>query len=143
MARDGDGLLWKINGTQGDIRLKGPMGHLQLAPLTIEAARGDEKAFQLLEVPASCLAGLPLEPVPNNVARNYARLARDLREGTHTAPTFDDAVAAPRDRRDRGSGSKRPTYHAMIEIGVDGFAATIPDPATGMTMPGTRDLTID
>lgn len=96
LARDGDGLLWEINGTKGDIRLKGPMGHLQLVPLSIEAARGDDKAFQPLKIPAVHLAGLPFEPVPNNVARNYARLAHDLRERTRTAPTFEDAVALHR-----------------------------------------------
>jgi predicted dehydrogenase len=96
MARDGAGLLWEINGTQGDIRVKGPFGHAQLVPLALEAVRGDEKAFQPLEIPASYLAGLQLEPVTGNVARNYARMARDLREGTHMAPTFDDAVALHR-----------------------------------------------
>jgi predicted dehydrogenase len=30
---------------------------------------------------------------PGNVARLYARMARDLRDGTRTAPSFDDAVA--------------------------------------------------
>ncbi|MCQ9156887.1 Gfo/Idh/MocA family protein [Acidomonas methanolica] len=92
MPRDGAGLLWEINGTQGDIRVMGPFGHAQLVPLTIEAARGDEKAFQRLEVPASYLGGLPSDPAHGNVARNYARMARDLRDGTRTAPTFDDAV---------------------------------------------------
>ncbi len=96
MPRDGEGLLWEINGTEGDIRISGPLGHLQLAPLSLKSARGDEKAFKPLEVPASFLAGLGREPVPGNVARNYARMARDLREGTHTAPSFDDAVALHR-----------------------------------------------
>jgi predicted dehydrogenase len=34
--------------------------------------------------------------VPGNVARLYARMARDLSEGTRTAPIFDDAVAVHR-----------------------------------------------
>jgi len=31
-----------------------------------------------------------------NVARTYARMAADLRQGTRTAPSFDDAVALHR-----------------------------------------------
>ena len=34
--------------------------------------------------------------VPGNVARIYARMGRDLRDGTHTAPSFEDAVAVQR-----------------------------------------------
>lgn len=34
--------------------------------------------------------------VPGNVARIYARMARDLRDGTHTAPSFEDAVVGHR-----------------------------------------------
>ena len=96
MPRDGAGLFWEINGTQGDLRLTGPLGHLQLAPLSLKAARGDEKAFTPLEVPVPFLAGLGPDPVPGNVARNYARMAHDIREGTRTAPTFEDAVALHR-----------------------------------------------
>jgi predicted dehydrogenase len=33
---------------------------------------------------------------PGNVARLYARLAQDIRDGTRTAPSFDDAVAVHR-----------------------------------------------
>ena len=59
MARDGDGLLWEINGTKGDIRVSGPFGHAQLVPLLLKGARGDQKAFQTLEVPASHRTGFP------------------------------------------------------------------------------------
>jgi predicted dehydrogenase len=96
MARDGDGLLWEINGTKGDIRVSGPIGHAQLVPLSLKGARGDQKAFQTLEVPASYRTGFPEEVIPGNIARNYARMAKDLQEGTHTAPSFDDAVALHR-----------------------------------------------
>ena len=40
--------------------------------------------------------GFPGEVIPGNIARIYARMAKDLREGTHTAPSFDDAVALHR-----------------------------------------------
>ena len=59
-------------------------------------ARGDEKAFRPLEVPASYRSAWPEDVVPGNVARIYARMDRDLRDGTHTAPSFEDAVAVHR-----------------------------------------------
>jgi predicted dehydrogenase len=96
MARDGDGLLWEINGTEGDILVSGPSGHTQMVQLSLKGARGGEKAFQPLEVPASYRSGWPEDVVSGNVARLYARMARDLRDGTRTAPSFEDAVAVHR-----------------------------------------------
>jgi predicted dehydrogenase len=95
-ARDGDGLLWEINGTEGDIRVSGPSGHTQMVHLSLKGARGEEKAFRPLEVPASYRSGWPEDVVPGNVARLYARMAKDLREGTRSAPSFEDAVAVHR-----------------------------------------------
>ncbi|QKC71306.1 gfo/Idh/MocA family oxidoreductase [Mesorhizobium loti] len=95
-ARDYNGLLWEINGTEGDIRISGSSGHAQMEQLVLAAARGDEKVFQPLETPVSYRAGLPHEVEPGNVARVYARMAQDLRDGTRTAPSFDDAVALHR-----------------------------------------------
>jgi predicted dehydrogenase len=95
-ARDGDGLFWEINGTEGDIRLSGPSGHTQMVQLSLKGARGDEKAFRPLEVPASFRFGWPEDVEPGNVARVYARMAHDLREGTRSAPSFEDAVAVHR-----------------------------------------------
>jgi predicted dehydrogenase len=96
MSREGDGFLWEINGTEGDIRVTGPFGHAQFVPLVLKGARGDEKTFQPLEVPASYRFGFPENAMPGNVARNYAKMAQDLSEGRHTAPSFDDAVAIHR-----------------------------------------------
>jgi predicted dehydrogenase len=95
-ARDGNGLLWEINGTAGDLRLTGPSGHTQMVQLTLEGARGEEKAFKKLDVPGSYRTGWPEDVIPGNVARVYARMAQDLRDGTHTAPSFADAVAVHR-----------------------------------------------
>jgi predicted dehydrogenase len=96
-ARDGDGLFWEISGTEGAIRISAPSrGHTQLVPLSLTGARGDEKAFHALEVPASYRSGWPEDVVPGNVARIYARMSRDLRDGTRTAPSFEDAVALHR-----------------------------------------------
>lgn len=94
--RSGPGLVWEINGTRGDARITGPFGHAQLVPLTLEVVRDDEKDYRRLEVPASFREGLDLDVVPGNVARLYQRMAADLRAGTRTAPTFDDAVALHR-----------------------------------------------
>lgn len=96
MPRDGRGLSWEIEGTEGDLRVSAPFGHAQLVPLSIEGARGGEKAFRPLDVPEAFLEGLPADPMVGNVARLYARMARDLRDGTRTAPRFDDAVALHR-----------------------------------------------
>jgi len=92
LPRDGAGLVWEINGTAGDLRVTGPSGHAQMVQLSLEGSRGDDRALRPLEVPASLRAGFPEDVVPGNVARIYARMAADLRHGTHTAPSFDDAV---------------------------------------------------
>jgi predicted dehydrogenase len=95
-ARDGDGLLWEINGTKGDIRISGTSGHTQMVQLSLQGARAEEKAFRPLEVPPSYRSGWPQDVEPGNVARVYARMAQDLRVGTRTAPSFDDAVEVHR-----------------------------------------------
>jgi predicted dehydrogenase len=95
-ARDGDGLFWDIHGTKGDIRLSGPSGHIQMVQLSLKGACGEEKTLRPLEVPASYRAGWPEDVEAGNVARLYARMAQDLREGTRTAPSFEDAVAVHR-----------------------------------------------
>lgn len=95
-ARDGDGLAWEINGTEGDIRISGSSGHSQMVQLSLKAARGDEKTFRPLEVPASYRSGWPQDVVPGNVARIYARMAEDIRTGSRMAPSFEDAVAVHR-----------------------------------------------
>jgi predicted dehydrogenase len=88
----GIGLVWEINGSDGDIRITGPSGHAQMLQLSLEGARGDEKELRPIEVPPSYRTGWPDDVIPGNVARVYAKMAADLRHGTHTAPTFDDAV---------------------------------------------------
>jgi predicted dehydrogenase len=95
-ARGGDGLFWEIHGTEGDIVVSGPSGHTQMVQLSLKGARGDEKTLRPLDVPASYRAGWPQDVEVGNVARLYARMARDLRDGTRTAPSFEDAVAVHR-----------------------------------------------
>jgi hypothetical protein len=90
-ARGGDGLLWEINGTEGDIRVTGSTGHSQMVRLSLAGGRGNDKALRPIEVPEDLRTGWPDNVVPGNVARVYARMAADLRDGTRTAPTFEDA----------------------------------------------------
>ncbi|MBV9574613.1 MAG: hypothetical protein JOY93_11215 [Acidobacteriales bacterium] len=92
LPRDGLGFIWEINGTYGDIRVTGPFGHPQAVQLSLQGAHGNEKEYQLLEVPDCYRGQFPENPIAGNVARVYAKMARDLREGTHTAPSFDDGV---------------------------------------------------
>ena len=94
-AGDGDSLFWEINGTEGDFRVFGPSGHTQKVQLSLKGVQDEEKAFRSLEVPASFSTGWP-EDVAGNVARLYARMAHDLRPGTRTAPSFEDAVEVRR-----------------------------------------------
>jgi predicted dehydrogenase len=96
IARDANGLFWEINGTNGDIRVTGFSGHTQMVQLSLNGVQDGETAFRPLELPASYRSGWPEDPVPGNVARVYARMAQDLRQGTRTAPSFDDAVATHR-----------------------------------------------
>jgi predicted dehydrogenase len=92
VPRDRVGFLWEINGTEGDIRVSGPVGHPQAVQLSLEGVRGNEKTYQPLSIPDSYRVGWPVDVTPGNVARVYARMAKDLRQGTRTAPSFEDGV---------------------------------------------------
>ncbi|AUW60125.1 gfo/Idh/MocA family oxidoreductase [Sphingobium sp. SCG-1] len=94
--RDGQGFLWEINGTKGDIRIRAPLGHVQMVPLLLEVARGDDKLFSPIDIPQEMVGDLPADPVTGNVARLYERMADDIEHSTRSAPTFDDAVALHR-----------------------------------------------
>jgi predicted dehydrogenase len=85
------GFVWDIHGTQGDIRVTADTGHTQIMPLTIMGAQGEDRTLQQIAAPEDDVGLESL--VPGNVARIYQRLACDLRYGTQTAPSFEDAVA--------------------------------------------------
>lgn len=89
----GVNLLWEINGTQGDIQVTGASGHAQLVELSVRGANGDATELAPLMPPPSAYAGWPDNAVARNVARIYALVARDIRNGTRSAPSFRDAVA--------------------------------------------------
>lgn len=94
----GTGLLWEINGSDGDIQICGASGHVQMIDLTVKGGRGDAGTLSDLPIPEKYLqlpksdAKRPAAIPAQNVAILYAMLAADLRDGTHTAPSFDDAV---------------------------------------------------
>lgn len=92
----GEGLCWDIHGTEGDLRVTGPSGHMQMVPLTLHGARAGHKVPHALDIPASLREGWPEAVEPGNIARVYAAMYRDVAEGTRTAPRFDDAVVLHR-----------------------------------------------
>lgn len=86
-------LLWEINGTKGDIQVTGASGHAQIVQLSIRGGNGDMSEIAPLTPPASAYDGWPDNSVARNVARIYALIARDIRSGTRSAPSFRDAVS--------------------------------------------------
>ena len=94
--RGGTRLQWEINGTGGSLLLEADSGHLQFGRPRLRAALGTDE-FTELEVPDS---RWPLtghrSGLAYNVALTYAAIARDLREGTATAPHIGNAVALHR-----------------------------------------------
>jgi predicted dehydrogenase len=92
----GTNLRWEINGTDGDLVIEAPSGHLQTALATVHGARDGGTGLAPLEVPASyhrvpALAGDPAAP-SYNVAHAYAQLLDDVRSGTRVVPDFGHAV---------------------------------------------------
>ena len=86
------GFTWEINGTEGDILVTAPSGHTQMVQLSLQGARGDERAMRALPVPDRYRPALSPDPIVGNVACIYAQMAADLRNGTRIAPSFQDAV---------------------------------------------------
>ena len=109
MPNGTEGFAWDIHGTEGDIRVSAPFGHSQLAPLSLSGAKAGEGKLSPIEVPAEYSAGVSAEPVPGNVARNYARMAADIRTGSRSASNFDDALGVQRliDAIERSAASGR------------------------------------
>ena len=81
----GINLVWEINGTEGDLQLSDPAGHGQMPDVTLLGGRGAETRLQPLQIPSEYfMASREAAPgVAYNVAQQYVRLARDIREGTH------------------------------------------------------------
>lgn len=90
----GTNFLWEINGSEGDLLIEGDGGHIQMMPLRMKGARGGTTNVVDLPVPDGCRWAPAETPtgLPFNLAQAYVRVAADLRTGSQTAPTFDDAV---------------------------------------------------
>lgn len=93
MPREASGLIWEINGSEGDLRITGLHGGAQQVELALDYAKGNARDWTRVTLPADLtdeFSGLDINPA--NVARIYKRLHRDLTTGSATAPTFADAV---------------------------------------------------
>lgn len=89
----GTNFLWEINGTEGDIVLTAAGGHAQIYPLALKAALWGAGNLESLSQPSHLrTAPAEVKGAALNVAQAYAAVLADLRDGTHTAPSFDDAV---------------------------------------------------
>ncbi|RXK01257.1 oxidoreductase [Arcobacter sp. CECT 8986] len=88
----GTNFLWEINGTNGDIQVRGDIGHGQFANFEIYAAKSEDKELKKVEIPKELYQNKPEDLIPRNVAGIYALIASDIKNGTKTAPSFDDAV---------------------------------------------------
>jgi predicted dehydrogenase len=91
----GTRLLWEIHGTEGDLRItarNNDVPVINISALKVEGVRKGEHLFRELEIPVADAALPDAGPVGRNVASVYRMMARDLREGTRAAPSFDDAV---------------------------------------------------
>ncbi|RJG03190.1 Gfo/Idh/MocA family protein [Noviherbaspirillum sedimenti] len=93
----GTNMMLEIVGTEGDLRLTGDFGHLQMCALALHGGRGDDTSLQPLTVPPKHRwAPDNLQGPAINVGQLYARFAADLRDGTHLTPDFDSAVQGHR-----------------------------------------------
>lgn len=95
-ANAGTGLLLEINGTLGNLQIIAPVGHLQLAPLTLLGAQGAGTPLAALPIPEQYAPIGDLEGPSANVGAVYASLYSDLTKGTHLAPSFADGVRTHR-----------------------------------------------
>ena len=80
-------------GTFASRRSPKQMPVINISPLRVEGGRRSEDGFRELEIPSSFYFGLEDAVAARNVAGMYRLMAHDLRHGTRTAPSFDDAVA--------------------------------------------------
>ncbi|MEV8539622.1 Gfo/Idh/MocA family oxidoreductase [Streptomyces sp. NPDC051572] len=96
--------LWEINGTKGTVQVTARHAHPGIYPMAVTVSLAGETSGTPVDIPSSY--GVPAEAVhaveslgdapAANIARSYARLARDLRDGGRTVPTFADALVRHR-----------------------------------------------
>jgi predicted dehydrogenase len=88
----GTNLLWEINGTQGDLQITAPSGHLQLAELTLFGGRGDDAGLSEMAIPGKYRT-VPeeLEGMAVTVGEAYARFNQGS-DATDQIPDFNDGL---------------------------------------------------
>ncbi|SAL34515.1 Gfo/Idh/MocA family protein [Caballeronia humi] len=91
--RNNHGVQLDITGSKGDLKLWNTTSFGD-APNRIEIARGDGQPLAPLDVPTDYdwLPPSDLGASVRELANLYAAHARDVREGTASAPTFADAI---------------------------------------------------
>ena len=88
----GTNLLWEINGTEGDLQVTAGSGHVQIVPLTLKGARGEDRELKPIETPAKYRLGpSELSGGAINVAEAYIQFAQDS-AAAFPLPDFEHAV---------------------------------------------------
>ncbi|MDQ0644349.1 Gfo/Idh/MocA family protein [Microbacterium murale] len=84
--------VWEIQGTEGSLHIESASGYIHFTDFTIALRRGSEPV-EALQVPSAyAVPDLHLDAPAAGVARVYAQLAADLRNGTDGAPDFTVAL---------------------------------------------------
>jgi predicted dehydrogenase len=92
MAHDPSvGFEWLIHGTTGSLRMTLPAAMIQIVDPTIHGTQAGGQA-QVLPVPDKYTVIPGAEGGAQTMAHAFQRFANDIRNGTATAPTFDEAV---------------------------------------------------
>lgn len=92
----GTNLLWEINGTEGDLQITAPVGHIQLAELTLRGGRINDTSLSIMSVPEKYrTVSEELQGPAVSIAEAYARF-RDNRKNDEPLPDFEEAVKTHR-----------------------------------------------
>jgi len=94
----GTNFHWEINGTEGDIVLTGPNGHLQFGQVQMAGARAGDPSLSPLVTPDSYdhVPALADTDPAYTVAHAYEAFRADLHAGTHDVPDFAHATRTHR-----------------------------------------------
>ena len=95
----GTNLLWEILGTEGEIRVTAPSGHLQVQPLNLQGARGTASTSRTFRSPPSMCA--------------CKASTRSAEPGVHRRPHLRAAAPRPQGGHHRRPdlGTRRPPPH--------------------------------
>ena len=96
LAAHDNSFSWEINGSEGYLMVTAPGGSPGMYPLTIHHRTKGDSELRELSIDLPRIGDIPPDSLAYNVALMYFRLAKDLREGASTVPSFDDAVTRHR-----------------------------------------------